>query len=54
MNPGLGIWFKAEIIYNQKLFEYFHLKKKKILSFLSAFLPLFTLLRLPFLRVGHH
>lgn len=27
MNPGLGIWFKAEIIYNQKLFEYFRLKK---------------------------
>lgn len=33
MNPGLGIWFKAEIIYNQKLFEYFRLKKKKFCLF---------------------
>lgn len=33
MNPGLDIWFKAEIIYNQKLFEYFRLKKKKFCLF---------------------
>lgn len=33
MNPGLGIWFKAEIIYNQKLFEYFRLKKKNFCLF---------------------
>lgn len=39
MNPELGIWFKAEIIYNQKLFEYFRLKKKKNSVFSFCFPP---------------